>query len=210
MAAAQPRHTLKSAWRRVHSEECIVKSKDRWVWIDCEMTGLDPSRHVLLEIATIITDTGLRVVATGPVLTIRPTAAEMRRMDPWPRRTHKKSGLLERVATEGIPRKDAERETLRFIRRHCYTGTAPLCGNSVWQDRRFLARYMPALERYLHYRIVDVSSIKVALKAWYPKACAPPQKSGSHRALVDIEESIDELRYYRQSFMAPRTRARRT
>ena len=195
MAAEQPRR--------------VLKSRDRWVWIDCEMTGLDPSRHVLLEIATIITDTSLRVVATGPTLTIRPTAAEMRRMDPWPRRTHKKSGLLERVAAEGIPLKEAEHQMLAFIRRHCYTRTAPLCGNSVWQDRRFLSRYMPTLERYFHYRIVDVSSIKVALKAWYPGAVNPPEKAGTHRALLDIEESIDELRYYRQHFMAPRTRTRR-
>ncbi|MDO8793511.1 MAG: oligoribonuclease [Vicinamibacterales bacterium] len=186
-----------------------LKSKDRWVWIDCEMTGLDPDRHVLLEIATIITDTRLTVVATGPELVIRPTAAELKRMDPWPRRTHRKSGLLDRVATEGLSLKDAERQTLAFVRRHCYTRTAPLCGNSVWQDRRFLARYMPALERYLHYRIVDVSSIKVALKAWHPGKVNPPEKAGTHRALLDIEESIDELRYYRKHFMAPRTRTRR-
>jgi len=186
-----------------------AKSQDRWVWIDCEMTGLDPERHVLLEIATVITDARMKVIATGPTLTIRPTAAEMKRMDPWPRRTHKKSGLLDRVDAEGIPLAQAERETLRFIQRHCYARTAPLCGNSVWQDRRFLARYMPAIERYLHYRIVDVSSIKVALKAWYPGAVNPPEKAGSHRALDDILESIEELRYYKQHFLAPRKRTRR-
>lgn len=152
MAAAQPRRARTSARSGAQGDERPGKSgagknTDRWVWIDCEMTGLDPDRHVLLEIATIITDTRLTVVATGPDLVIRPTAAEMKRMDPWPRRTHRKSGLLDRVATEGIPLKDAERQTLAFIRRHCYTRTAPLCGNSVWQDRRFLSRYMPALER---------------------------------------------------------------
>ncbi len=181
------------------------------MWIDCEMTGLDPERHVLLEIATIVTDPDLNVVATGPELVIRPTPAQMRRMDPWPRRTHRKSGLLDRVAAEGIPLRDAEQETLRFIRRHCYARTAPLCGNSVWQDRRFLGRYMPAVERFLHYRIVDVSSIKLALKAWHPGGVTPPEKAGTHRALVDIEESIAELRYYRDHFLAPRPgrRARR-
>lgn len=187
----------------------VVKSADLWVWIDCEMTGLDPERHVLLEIATIITDARMKVVATGPTLTIRPTAAEMARMDPWPRRTHRKSGLLARVAAEGITLADAERETLRFIRRHCYARTAPLCGNSVWQDRRFLARYMPAIDRFLHYRIVDVSSIKVALKAWYPGKVHPPEKAGTHRALDDILESIEELRYYKQHFLGPRKRTRR-
>jgi len=185
------------------------KRTDHWVWIDCEMTGLDPDRHVLLEIATIITDARMKIVATGPTLTIRPTAAEMKRMDPWPRRTHRKSGLLARVEAEGIPLAQAERETLRFIRRHCYARTAPLCGNSVWQDRRFLARYMPTIERFLHYRIVDVSSIKVALKAWYPGKVNPPDKAGSHRALGDILESIEELRYYKQDFLAPRKRTRR-
>jgi len=186
-----------------------VRREDAWVWIDCEMTGLDPERHVLLEIATIITDAHLRVIATGPTLTIRPTAAEMKRMDPWPRRTHKKSGLLDRVEAEGVPLARAERETLRFIRTHCYARTAPLCGNSVWQDRRFLARYMPAVERFLHYRIVDVSSIKVALKAWYPGRVKPPAKAGTHRALDDILESIEELRYYRRQFLSsPRTSRR--
>lgn len=186
-----------------------VRREDAWVWIDCEMTGLDPERHVLLEIATIITDTRLRVIATGPTLTIRPTAAEMKRMDPWPRRTHKKSGLLDRVEAEGVPLAQAERETLRFVRKHCYARTAPLCGNSVWQDRRFLARYMPALERFLHYRIVDVSSIKVALKAWYPGQVNPPAKAGTHRALDDILESIEELRYYKRQFLSsPRTSRR--
>lgn len=188
----------------------VPRSRDFWVWIDCEMTGLDPERHVLLEIATIITDQDLNVVATGPELVIRPTAAELARMDPWPRRTHKKSGLLARVETEGIPLADAEEQTLRFIRRHCYTRTAPLCGNSVWQDRRFLARYMPGLDRFLHYRLVDVSSIKVALKSWYPRQVDPPKKAGTHRALLDIQESIDELRYYRDHFLAPRTAPRAT
>ncbi len=184
------------------------RSREYWVWIDCEMTGLDPERHVLLEIATIITDEHLQVVATGPELVIRPTAAELTRMDPWPRRTHKKSGLLDRVAAEGISLAEAERQTLRFIRRHSYARTAPLCGNSVWQDRRFLARYMPALDRFLHYRIVDVSSIKVALKAWYPSQVNPPKKAGTHRALLDIHESIDELRYYRDHFLSPKTHPR--
>lgn len=169
---------------------------DLLVWIDCEMTGLDPARHALIEIATIVTDRDLTIIDRGPDLAIRQTPARLRAMDPWPRRVHRKSGLLARAARDGVSTREAERQTLRFIRRYCRAGTAPLCGNSVWQDKRFLDRYMPALYRYLHYRIIDVSTVKQLAAHWFPDAEAPP-KQDTHRALADIEESIAELRFYR-------------
>ena len=174
-----------------------MRRKDRFVWVDCEMTGLDPARHVLLEIATIVTDQDLNIVAHGPELAIRQPAARLRLMDAWNQKTHRESGLLDRIKSSGVSAAEAERQTLRFIRKHCYARTAPLCGNSVWQDKQFLARYMPDLHGFMHYRIVDVSSLKLLVKHWYPKA-EPPQKASSHRALADIEESIAELRYYQQ------------
>src|SRR5690349_14707379 len=120
-------------------------SKKHLVWIDCEMTGLDPMKNVLLEIATIITDYDLNIVARGPELAIRQSARKLEMMDAWNRRTHRQSGLLDRIATEGVPLAEAERQTLNFVKRHCYAQTAPLCGNSIGQDKRFLARYMPEL-----------------------------------------------------------------
>lgn len=175
----------------------VAKRDDSMVWIDCEMTGLDPDRHTLIEIAAIITDFDLNIIARGPDLAIKLSPAQLRAMDAWPRKTHTASGLLERAKREGVSLADAEKHTLRFIRKYCTAKTAPLCGNSVWQDKRFLSRYMPALERYLHYRIVDVSSIKLMARHWYPHQ-EPPAKQGTHRALADIEESIAELRFYRQ------------
>jgi len=181
---------------RMRPEKKSMKRDDLMVWVDCEMTGLDPARHTLIEIATIITDFDLRIIDRGPDLAIRLTPAKGKAMDPWPRRTHTRSGLLERCKTEGVSLAEAEKQTLRFIRRHCAAKTAPLCGNSVWQDKRFLSRYMPSIERYLHYRIVDVSSIKLMARHWFPGA-APPAKQDTHRALADIEESIAELKFYR-------------
>jgi oligoribonuclease len=169
---------------------------DLMVWIDCEMTGLDPERHTLIEIATIITDFDLNIIDRGPDLAIKASPTVLKKMDAWPRRTHTRSGLLERCKTEGVSMADAEKKTLRFIRKYCASKTAPLCGNSVWQDKRFISRHMPSIERYLHYRIVDVSSIKLMARHWYPKQ-DPPAKQETHRALADIEESIAELKFYR-------------
>ena len=182
----------------------VRRSRDYMVWVDCEMTGLDPARHVILEIATIITDFTLNLVARGPELAIRQSAAKMRAMDPWPRRTHKASGLLDRVANEGVTLAEAEARTLRFVRKYCYANTAPLCGNSVWQDKRFLSRYMPAFHDFLHYRIVDVSSVKQLVAHWCPRRQFAPVKTETHRALADIEESIAELAVYKKLF--PRRR----
>lgn len=178
----------------------VGRSRDYMVWVDCEMTGLDPSRHVILEIATIITDFDLTVIARGPELAIRQSPAKMRAMDPWPRRVHGASGLLDRVATEGVTLAEAEAQTLRFVRKYCYAHTAPLCGNSVWQDKRFLARYMPAFHDFLHYRIVDVSTVKQLVSRWCPDRKFATAKTETHRALADIEESIAELAAYKQLF----------
>lgn len=173
------------------------RSKKRMVWIDCEMTGLEPSVDTLLEIATIITDYDLNIIEHGPVLAIRTSEARLAAMDAWNRRTHKKSGLLDRVRTQGVTVAEAEKKTLSFIRRLCYKRTAPLCGNSIGQDKRFLAKYMPKLHDFLHYKVVDVSSIKLLASEWYGKAFNPPKKQELHRALSDIEESIAELAYLR-------------
>jgi len=178
----------------------VRRSRDYMVWVDCEMTGLDPGRHVILEIATIITDFDLDIVARGPELAIRASAARMKAMDPWPRKTHTASGLLERVALEGVTLAEAEMQTLRFVRKHCYANTAPLCGNSVWQDKRFLTKYMPAFQNFLHYRIVDVSSVKQLVAHWCPERKYAQAKTETHRALADIEESIAELASYKAIF----------
>ena len=174
------------------------RSRKHLVWMDCEMTGLDPDKHVLLEIATIITNYDLEIVARGPVLAIRHSQSKLDMMDAWCRRTHGRSGLLDRVRDEGVSTAEAERQTLNFVRRYCYVRTAPLCGNSIGQDKRFLARYMPKLDDFLHYRIVDVSSIKTLISQWYEGRYESPKKKDAHRALSDIEESIAELDYYRK------------
>ena len=163
------------------------------------MTGLDPERHVLLEIATIVTDYDLRIVARGPELAIRATPAKLALMDAWCRRTHGASGLTGRVRREGVPLAEAERQTLNFVRRHCYVRTAPLCGNSIGQDKRFLVKYMPRLHDFLSYRVIDVSSVKLLASAWYGGRYEAPAKAETHRALADIEESIAELQHYRQT-----------
>ena len=175
----------------------VKKSKKHLVWIDCEMTGLDPMHDTLLEIATVITNYDLEIIDRGPVLAIRTSEERLAKMDSWNRRTHKASGLIERVRNDGVTVAAAEEETLRFVKTYCYVKTAPLCGNSIFQDKRFLARYMPKLDAYLHYRVVDVSSIKVMIKEWYGGRYEAPQKKGTHRALDDIEESIAELAWYR-------------
>ena len=170
------------------------------VWIDLEMTGLDPERDVILEIATIITDDALREVAVGPELTIAAPPAQLDAMDEWNQAHHGASGLIDRVRRSPHVVADAERLTLDFVKRHVAADAAPLCGNTIWQDRRFLARHMPALERHLHYRNIDVSSIKELARRWRPDVAAAFSKRNAHRALADIRESIAELAHYRDRF----------
>jgi len=173
---------------------------DLLVWIDLEMTGLDPDRERIIEAAVLVTDGALNVVEQGPNMVIHQSDALLEQMDEWNRNHHGASGLIDRVRQSEVTEAEAEAALLDFVRRHCPPGQAPLAGNSVHQDRRFLQRYMPDFERYLHYRIVDVSTIKELARRWYPDALAnAPHKRESHRALDDIYESIAELQYYRTS-----------
>ena len=170
------------------------------VWIDLEMTGLDLERERIIEIATIVTDSNLNVLSEGPVLAISQGQVFLDEMDEWNQTHHSRSGLLDRIAKEGVGEREAEAMTLSFINEFVASGEAPLCGNSVCQDRRFLNRYMPTLESFLHYRNIDVSSIKELSKRWNPELQGLIKKKGSHSALLDIRESIEELRVYRVPF----------
>lgn len=170
------------------------------VWMDLEMTGLDPEKERILEIATIITDSSLNIVEEGPVLAVRQDRALLDAMDEWNVSHHTASGLIERLEKEGVSEAEAEKATLDFVKRHTSEGEAPLCGNTIGQDRRFLIKYMPALEAWLHYRSLDVSTIKELCARWRPDVYNGVQKKQVHRALDDIRESIDELRYYRDHF----------
>jgi oligoribonuclease len=170
------------------------------VWMDLEMTGLDPNVHAIIEIATVITDKDLVVIEEGPVLAVHQGEEVLGAMDEWNRSHHHDSGLVKRVKASDVSEAEAERRTLEFVRRHVRPGVAPLCGNSIWQDRRFLAKYMPELEAHFHYRVVDVSSIKELVRRWRPELLEGFSKKGAHLALDDIRESIEELRYYRQNF----------
>lgn len=180
-----------------------MASQNNLVWIDLEMSGLEVETDTILEIATIVTDSQLKVIDEGPELVISQPDEVLDGMDEWNTRHHGASGLTEAVRESELTMKAAERQTLDFIARHCHRDTAPLCGNSVWQDRRFLAKYMPKLEAYLHYRIIDVSSVKEVVRRWYPDEVSPPSKQQSHRALDDIRDSIRELRYYRSEVFVP-------
>jgi oligoribonuclease len=175
------------------------------VWIDMEMTGLDPGQHRILEIATLITNADLEIVAEGPELVIHQSEEVLAKMNDWSRTQHAGSGLLDRVRRSSTSEAAAETSTLEFIARHCPAGAAPLSGNSVHLDRRFLQHHMPKLEAHLHYRNVDVSTLKELVKRWYPTAFAnAPKKADRHRALEDLHDSIAELRYYRTAvFRAP-------
>jgi len=169
---------------------------ERLAWIDLEMTGLDPEEHAILEIASIVTDGDLRVIAEGPDIAIRHPRETLSSMEEWSRVHHEASGLLARAAVSGHDCRSAEEETLAFISRYCDKGTSPLCGNSICQDRRFLARHMPRLEAFFHYRNIDVSSIR------YP-GLPPFRKKKCHQAMSDIMESLEELRYYREKIFIP-------
>ena len=167
------------------------------IWIDLEMTGLDPEKMVIIEIASIVTDDDLNVIAEGPNIAIGYPEDILNNMEEWSLTHHTASGLLDRVRASRYNCIQAEEATLRFLQRHCNKGESPLAGNSIWQDRRFLARHMPELENFFHYRIIDVSSIKELVRRWYP-SLAPYEKEKSHMALEDIRESINELKYYRE------------
>ena len=172
--------------------------KNRLIWIDCEMTGLIPESHELLEIAAVVTDAELNILARSPEFAIRQPLATLEAMDDWNRGTHTKSGLWQRVLESPHSAAQAEALMLDFLSQWLQSGVSPMCGNSICQDRRFLARLMPRLESFFHYRNIDVSTIKELCRRWNPTLVDGFRKNGAHTALADIEESVAELRYYRQ------------
>jgi len=181
-------------------------------WMDLEMTGLDPARHTIVEVATLITDDQLEVVAEGPDLVISASADQLAGMDDVVRAMHTKSGLLDAILASTTSLAEAGEATLAFLRQHIPDArSVPLCGNSIGTDRRFLAAWLPEVDDYLHYRSVDVSSVKELVRRWYPEMYSKgPKKAGTHRALDDILESIRELRYYREAVFRPSSDAGKT
>lgn len=171
------------------------------IWIDLEMTGLLPERDVIIEIATLVTDSDLNTLAEGPIFAIKQPHAVMSGMDEWNTRQHGKSGLTERVLNSEVTTREAEDATIEFLKKWVPAGKSPICGNSICQDRRFLAHYMPRLESYFHYRNLDVSSLKELAVRWKPSIVAGHVKKGAHLAMDDIKESVEELQYYRQNFI---------
>ena len=179
----------------------MPQDANRLIWIDMEMSGLDPEADKVLEIALIITDSRLNTVAEGPVMVVHQPDAVLDRMDDWNKSTHAKSGLIEKVKASTLSEPQVEAQMIAFLAQHVPTGISPMCGNSVHQDRRFLSRHMPALEAYFLYRNLDVSTLKELAKRWKPEIMAGLTKHGKHEALADIQESIEELKYYREHFL---------
>ena len=179
----------------------MAQSDTNLIWIDLEMTGLDPQHDEIIEIATVVTDANLEVLAQGPMLAIHQPADIMDAMDEWNTSHHGASGLTERVRTSELSTRDAEQETLEFLQKFVPARKSPMCGNTICQDRRFMARLMPELEDYFHYRNLDVSTLKELARCWKPELLSGFQKKGAHLAMDDILESIDELKYYREHFI---------
>ena len=179
----------------------MALDEENLIWIDLEMTGLDTINDQIIEIATIVTDKDLEILAEGPVLAIRQAEALLAGMDEWNRKQHGESGLIDRVRGSSVDEVEAEAQTLDFLRQWVPAGKSPMCGNSICQDRRFLARCMPKLEQYFHYRNLDVSTLKELARRWRPEVAKGFEKESRHLALQDIRDSIDELRYYREHFI---------
>ena len=180
----------------------LAKSDLNLVWLDCEMTGLQPETDRVLEIAVVVTNADLSIRVEGPVFAIHQSDALLADMDAWNRGTHGRSGLIERVKASEVTEAQAEKELIAFLSRYVPKGKVPLCGNSIGQDRRFLVNYLPKLEAFFHYRNVDVSTLKELARRWKPAACASFKKAQRHTALADVHESIDELIHYRAHFLA--------
>ncbi len=179
----------------------MAKSKNNLIWIDLEMTGLDTNTDAIIEIATLVTNGNLEVVAEGPILAIHQDDALLEGMDEWNTRQHGKSGLTERVKNSTLTTAEAEQQTLEFLKKYVPAGVSPMCGNSICQDRRFMARLMPELEAFFHYRNLDVSSLKELARRWAPKVEKSFKKNSSHLAMDDVKDSIRELQHYREHFI---------
>ena len=181
--------------------EALARSDDNLVWIDLEMTGLSPERDRIIEIAVVVTDAQLGRRTEGPVLAIHQSDATLDAMDAWNKGTHGRSGLIDRVKASGVDEAAASAQVIAFLSRYIGAGKSPMCGNSICQDRRFLANYMPELEAFFHYRNLDVSTLKELARRWKPDIMSGFKKAQAHTALADIQESIDELAYYREHFL---------
>jgi oligoribonuclease len=179
----------------------MAQDQNALVWLDMEMTGLDPERDRILELAVVVTNSNLDVVAEGAVWVVHQPDEVLAGMDEWNQKTHAKSGLIDKVKASILAEADIEAQCLDFLHRYVPTGKSPMCGNSICQDRRFMARYMPKLEAWFHYRNLDVSTLKELCKRWKPDVAKGVKKGGKHEALADIEESIEELKYYREHFL---------
>ena len=179
----------------------MTVSPENLIWIDLEMTGLDPMQDKIIEIATIVTDKNLNELAVGPVLAIYQTQGILDAMDEWNTEQHGNSGLVERIKSSKITESDAEKATIEFIKQHVPDNKSPMCGNSICQDRRFLAKFMPQLESFFLYRNLDVSTLKELAQRWYPEVAKGFTKESKHLALDDIRDSIEELKYYRQHLL---------
>ena len=178
-----------------------MKSDANLIWIDLEMTGLSPEKDRIIDIATVVTDSQLNILAEGPVFAIKQDEERLAGMDDWNTRQHNQSGLVKRVRESTVHERKAERLTIEFLQRYIDPGKSPMCGNSICQDRRFLCHYMPDLAKYFHYRHLDVSTLKELVKRWRPKLQDGYSKESKHLALEDIKDSIAELRYYREHFI---------
>lgn len=181
----------------------MAQDQNALVWLDMEMSGLDPDRDRILELALVVTNNELEVVAESAVWVVHQPDTVLEAMDEWNRKTHGKSGLIDKVRLSALGEAEVEAQALDFLKRHVPAGKSPMCGNSICQDRRFMARYMPKLEAFFHYRNLDVSTLKELCRRWKPEIAKGVKKGGRHEALADIYESIEELRYYRQHFLVP-------
>lgn len=179
----------------------MAQDKNHLIWVDMEMTGLDPTRDRIIEVALVITDSQLQTVAQAPVMVVHQSDAVLDGMDAWNKGTHGRSGLIDKVRASTLGEAQAEEMMLGFLSQYVPSGESPMCGNSVCQDRRFMANYMPRLERYFHYRNLDVSTLKELSRRWKPTVYSAFKKSAKHEALADIEESIAELKHYREHFI---------